>query len=120
MILASHQAGATLDHEPSSPGDSLHEEEEDEHAPLRPRPTYPEGQTIPSISDEAQEPVVVLRPCASSSIEADAGSGTVPPYTGLLDCLRTMVAEEGVESIYRGWGVSVFFLALSFLSSLLV
>ena len=41
---------------------------------------------------ESPEPVIELRPHAEST----------PAYTGIADCLRKMVAEEGVESIWRG------------------
>ena len=41
---------------------------------------------------ESPEPVIELRPHAEST----------PAYTGIADCLRKMVAEEGTESIWRG------------------
>lgn len=50
------------------------------------------------------EPVIALRPCDDSGNEAQFGFGAPPvqPYTGVIDCLRKMVDEEGVESIWRG------------------
>ena len=50
------------------------------------------------------EPVIALRPCDDSANEAQFGFGAPPvqPYAGVIDCLRKMVDEEGVESIWRG------------------
>lgn len=90
---------------------------DDENAPLAPRghggvPGIPAPARTGA--GEVDEPVVMVRPCASSATGTDAGAGAVRPYTGLADCLRTMVQEEGIESIYRGWGVSALMLGLSF------
>lgn len=106
----SHQANVPLQSE---------QEEEDEQAPLGEWRAHASTRAPPTAEVEQEEPVVVLRPCASSEIEADAGNGTVRPYTGLVDCLQTMVAEEGLESIYRGWGISVFFQTASLASAIL-
>lgn len=111
---------------PSAPNPASHQadvplrsdEEENEQAPLGAWQAHASSRAAPT-GGEQEEPVVVLRPCASSEIEADAGSGTVRPYTGLADCLQTMVVEEGLESIYRGWGVSVFFQTASLASSIM-
>lgn len=44
------------------------------------------------LEPEVDEPVIELRPHGAST----------PAYTGIGDCLRTMVAEEGAASIWRG------------------
>lgn len=106
---ASHQASVSTADAP------LDEGEED--TPLGAWQAHA-GSRLPSEPSENPEPVVILRPCAASAIEADAGNGTVRPYAGLWDCLHTMVQEEGIESIYRGWGVSVFMMSLAFVATL--
>ncbi|KAI3615837.1 hypothetical protein WG66_010445 [Moniliophthora roreri] len=35
------------------------------------------------------------------------------PYTGLVDCLATIEKEEGVGTLFRGWGLSVLGLAFN-------
>ena len=54
--------------------------------------THPSEDT--PLEPEVNEPVIELRPCAPGTPRA--------PYTGIGDCIRTMVAEEGLASIWRG------------------
>lgn len=59
---------------------------------------------------EPHEPVIALRPCdeprsaeEAARIEAEEfGAPVVERYTGLRDCLRKMIDEEGMESLGRG------------------
>ncbi|WFD04544.1 hypothetical protein MOBT1_003255 [Malassezia obtusa] len=58
----------------------------------------------PRTLDPTAEPVISLRPCAEPLNEGESfyGAATVAPYRGALDCVRTMVREEGYESLGRG------------------
>ncbi|PJF17456.1 hypothetical protein PSACC_02747 [Paramicrosporidium saccamoebae] len=44
---------------------------------------------------------------------------TARPYSGLLNCLWRMVREEGVASLYQGWGFQVAARTASFATTLL-
>ena len=94
--------------------------------PSQPAPPYVAGPG--PLGEEPTEPVIALRPCdePESAEEAarmersgQAGGGFGAPvvarYTGLFDCLRKMREEEGLESLGRGWWVTlVGLLAASF------
>ena len=69
--------------------------------------------------NEPSEPVIALRPCdeADSAEEAARmeaggfGAPVVERYVGLVDCLKKMREEEGLESLGRGWWVSLLGIA---------
>lgn len=105
----SHQSSVSSELQASQEGES------DEQAPLGAWRAHADAQAqaAPYPGGGREDPIIILRPCASSEIEADAGNGTVGPYLGLFHCLSTMVAEEGIESIFRGWGFSFGLLVLS-------
>lgn len=54
--------------------------------------------------EPTDEPVIALRPCDEQLDEVASyyGTAAAEPYTGLADCFRKMVVEEGYESLYRG------------------
>ncbi|KDN40616.1 hypothetical protein K437DRAFT_250029 [Tilletiaria anomala UBC 951] len=79
-------------------------------------PTPAPPRYLPTISREPAEPVIALRPCdeadsaeEAARLEREGGFGApvVSRYTGLVDCLRKMRDEEGIESLGRGWWVTL-------------
>ncbi|WFD00876.1 hypothetical protein MYAM1_003631 [Malassezia yamatoensis] len=58
----------------------------------------------PRTLDPTAEPVISLRPCAEPLNEAESfyGAASVEPYRGVLDCVRKMTQEEGLEVLGRG------------------
>lgn len=72
----------------------------------------------PRTKSPTSEPVIALRPCDEALDEMDSyyGAAPVERYTGVADCFRKMVAEEGYESLYRGLPFSTCFVFLSTLS----
>merc|ERR1719231_2156361 len=40
-------------------------------------------------------------------LAADVGSGKDREFTGLVDCLKKCAAKDGVQGLYRGFGISV-------------
>mmetsp|Transcript_38369 Transcript_38369/g.52049 ORF Transcript_38369/g.52049 Transcript_38369/m.52049 type:complete len:303 (-) Transcript_38369:123-1031(-) len=44
---------------------------------------------------------------ARTRLAADVGSGGEREFTGLVDCLKKMLAKDGAAGLYRGFGISV-------------
>jgi solute carrier family 25 (adenine nucleotide translocator) protein 4/5/6/31 len=44
---------------------------------------------------------------ARTRLAADVGSGTDREFSGMVDCLTKIVAKDGVQGLYRGFGISV-------------
>lgn len=44
---------------------------------------------------------------ARTRLAADVGSGKEREFTGLVDCLKKVASNDGVGSLYRGFGISV-------------
>jgi solute carrier family 25 (adenine nucleotide translocator) protein 4/5/6/31 len=44
---------------------------------------------------------------ARTRLAADVGSGGEREFTGLVDCLKKMLAKDGPMGLYRGFGISV-------------
>ncbi len=44
---------------------------------------------------------------ARTRLAADVGSGGQREFTGLVNCLQTIIAKEGPAGLYRGFGISV-------------
>ena len=40
-------------------------------------------------------------------LAADVGSGADREFTGLVDCLKKCAAKDGIQGLYRGFGISV-------------
>ena len=44
---------------------------------------------------------------ARTRLAADVGSGKAREFTGLINCLQKTAASDGVQGLYRGFGISV-------------
>ena len=44
---------------------------------------------------------------ARTRLAADVGSGGAREFTGIVDCLRKIATKDGVQGLYRGFGISV-------------
>jgi len=44
---------------------------------------------------------------ARTRLAADVGSGGKREFNGLVDCLKKCAAKDGVQGLYRGFGISV-------------
>merc|ERR1712087_829426 len=44
---------------------------------------------------------------ARTRLAADVGSGKTREFTGIVDCLRKIATKDGVQGLYRGFGISV-------------
>lgn len=72
-------------------------------------------QAIPSPFHNIDRPFVTR----VKTFNPNLSGGDATPYTGALNCLWRMVREEGVGSLYQGWGVEVAAVMASFVTSLL-
>ncbi|KAF7378191.1 hypothetical protein MSAN_00243700 [Mycena sanguinolenta] len=59
------------------------------------------------------EPVMDFRPVLDIGTDAVAEEGGEEPYTGLLDCARKIVAEEGWGVLARAWWLNAALMALA-------
>ncbi|WFD36556.1 hypothetical protein MCUN1_003439 [Malassezia cuniculi] len=78
-----------------------------------PRPMQRNASHIPG--DLPSEPVIALRPCDDTAEEAQIGFGATPVerYSGVVDCVRKMIDEEGLESLWRGVFFTLIFILMS-------
>lgn len=64
-------------------------------------PALPARWVPQSVGNAAPPPVINLRPVAS--VHLATGSSVRRPYSGLADCIQTIIKEEGYGALYRGW-----------------